>query len=773
MLLPLLALLQAAPQPPRTYDGWQRQLEVRPPAIDAAITVDGILDEPVWQQAARLTGFSLYQPVDGQPAPDSTEVLVWHSATAIHFGIRAFEPHGAVRATLADRDRVSGDDNVDILLDTFKDRRRAFVFTVNPLGVQADGTKAEGGGFIPGGNFFNQTDLSPDFLWQSKGHVTDFGYEVEVRIPFTSLRYDAGKSHEWGIQIDRHVQHSGYEETWTPTKKGSASFIAQFGTITGLTDLKRGRVLEANPELTTRVPGTAGDDGAWHYDTKPDLGGNLRWAMSSNLTVNGTVRPDFSQVEADATQIATDTRFALFYPEKRPFFVDAIEQFNTPNTMVYTRQIVQPVAAAKLTGRVARTDVAVLSAIDDDIASRSGKDHPIFTIARLRRDVGAQSTAGLLFTDRTEHDDYNRVVGADTRIVFGGLYFASFQAVGSMTRRDGATHSDAMWEAVVDRTGRNFGFHYAIIGIGDDFRASSGFVSRTGYVRPSVANRFTILGRPGSVFEQWTGRFSLDGTWRYDDFFDGRSMLENKISADNNWTFRGGWSVNVTPTLASYDFDPAAYASQVVVVPPAGATPADTIPFVPSDRRGAFTLRTSISTPRYRHVSASLTAIGGRDIDFLETSSVRRLDLNASVNWRPTEKLRVDGSYVASRFERASDDVRSATTRIPRLKVEYQVARPLFVRFVGQYDARTRMATIDPRTGTPIYTTSSSGLIGGLDARTNALRADWLFSYRPSPGTVFFAGYGSSLTEPDALAFDGLKRVDDGFFLKLSYLFRL
>src|SRR3954470_3641651 len=155
--LPLLAAFQlaATTPPPRVYDGRAGQTTVAIPKIESNVVVDGNLDEAVWRQAALLTGFSLYQPFDQRPAPDSTEVLVWYSSSAMYFGIRAFEPHGGdagVHATLADRDRVSGDDNVELHLDTFLDRRRAFVFIVNPLGVQADGMKSEGGGFIPGSN---------------------------------------------------------------------------------------------------------------------------------------------------------------------------------------------------------------------------------------------------------------------------------------------------------------------------------------------------------------------------------------------------------------------------------------------------------------------------------------------------------------------------------------------------------------------------------------------------------------------------------------------
>jgi len=173
MLLPFLSafqLVSATPRAgPQVYNGRAGQLSVAIPRIDADADIDGRLDEPAWAQAAVLTGFSLYQPIDQRPAPDSTEVRVWYSPVAIYFGIRAFEPHGAVTVTLADRDRVSSDDNVEIHLDTFDERNRAFVFIVNPLGVQADGTKNEAGGFIPGSNVMpGQDDLSADFVWQSK-----------------------------------------------------------------------------------------------------------------------------------------------------------------------------------------------------------------------------------------------------------------------------------------------------------------------------------------------------------------------------------------------------------------------------------------------------------------------------------------------------------------------------------------------------------------------------------------------------------------------------
>src|SRR5437879_497424 len=261
-MLALLLALQGATDPVSTYSGIAKQLDVRIPRIETTVKIDGVLDEPAWSRAALLTGFSQYRPVDGRPAEDSTDVLVWYAPDAIYVGIRAFEPHGhVVRATLADRDNIDADDHVAILLDTYLDHRRATMFAVNPLGVQEDGVWSDGvaagaaGGPSAGGRFDATIDLNPDYVYESRGHVTDWGYEVEVRIPFKSLRYQSANPQDWGVQILRSVQHSGYEETWTPAVRANASFLIQSGRLVGLGALRRGLVLDLTPEFTTKVDG--------------------------------------------------------------------------------------------------------------------------------------------------------------------------------------------------------------------------------------------------------------------------------------------------------------------------------------------------------------------------------------------------------------------------------------------------------------------------------------------------------------------------------------
>ena len=771
MLIPLLVVLQiAAATPPTVYHGMQHQTVARAPAADAAPVIDGRLDEPVWRTAAVLTGFSMYQPVDQRPAPDSTEVLVWYSPTAIYFGVRAFEPHGAVRATLADRDRISADDNIEIQLDTYLDKRRAFIFIVNPLGVQADGTKNESGGFIPGSNVApGQNDLSADFLWESKGHVTEWGYEVEIRIPFSSLRYPEASEQRWGIQIDRHVQHSGYEETWTPALRGAVSFIAQSGELTGMTGIRHGLVLELNPELTNTVTGAPSGTSAttnWKYASTPQFGGNIRWGIGSNFVLNGTVKPDFSQVEADASQIAADERFALFYPERRPFFVEGSDQFNVPNTLVYTRRIVRPDAALKLTGKLGRADIAVLSALDEGQSS-SGGAHQLVDIVHVQQGFGEQSTAGLLYSDRVGGGRENRVAGGDVHIVFKRLYFAQFQGVVSTTHSPANATSGSFWEALVDRTGRNFGFHYNLLGIAPGFGTDNGFVTRTGIVTGGIANRFTAFGTPGGWFERYIVFVRGSSTWRYDDFFSAKHALESSVTANNFFTFRGGWSLTVSPTISNYGFDSAAY-SGVRTLDASGVVQA----FVPRSRLNTAVVALGVSTPQFRRFAASASVTTGNDVDFFEAAPVRRADMSASLDLRPDEHVRISATYISSSFTRRSDGVRTLTARIPRLKMEYQLTRSVFVRVVAQYAATDRTPLHDPTTNRPLLVSGPNGtFVPATESVSNSLRADFLFSYRPSPGTVIFAGYGNTLTESDPLAFQQLRRVSDGFFLKASYVF--
>ncbi len=787
MLLSLLLLLQAgapvpapdaAPDSSRIYAGRAGRLEVRIPRIEADATIDGSLDEPVWASAALLTGFSQYAPNDGVPAADSTQVLVWYSPTAIHFGIRAFESHGAPSATLADRDHMFADDNIQILLGTFHDGRQALMFAVNPLGVQGDGSIVEGrntgaGGFIGGAVVGReQADLSPDYVFQSKGHVTPWGYEVEVRVPFKSLRYQPAHEQKWDLNIVRQVKHSGFEDSWAPARRAAASFIGQAGTLTGLTDLRRGLVVDLNPEATGKVSGTPGAGGFEHDWGNPQFGGNVRWGITNNLTLNGTVKPDFSQVESDAGQLAFDPRQALFFAEKRPFFLEGSELFQVPNNLIYTRRIVQPVAAVKLAGKSFGTNVGLLSAVDEDFASATGS-HPVFNIVRAVRDIGSTSRIGFAYTDRVDGANYNRVADVDGRIVFGGIYSVNFQLAGSRTRTNGVTSTAPLWLAQVSRRGRAVGFTGSIGAIADDFQSQSGFISRAGIVHAYVDPSYTIYGKQGAFIERFTGDIVVDGIWQYQNFIHGRNIQDRKLHFNANFGLKGGWAVGGGYFLESFGYDSALFADYRLEVARAGGG-LDTIPFTgqPTIPNSEFIIQ--VGTPAWKHFSANGFFLYGHDENFFEWASASLIYSGLNVSYRPTDRLRADFSYNWQQVNRRTDGSLVNVGRIPRLKLEYQLARPLFVRVVGQYvQQKTDSLRDDSRTGAPILLAGPDGLERSAASSSNFFHADVLVSYQPVPGTVLFLGYGSDMTDAGAFRFSNLTRTSDSFFAKLSYLFRL
>lgn len=737
------------------------------PRVDTTVTIDGVLDEPVWRNAARLDGFHQYQPVDSRPAEDSTVVLVWYAPDAMHVGIRAYDRQpGSVRATLADRDNIGSDDKVTIFLDTFNDQRRAYFFGVNPFGVQDDGTRSEGGFSTSGGGFGSgSTDRNPDFLWDSKGRLTPWGWEVELRIPFKSLRWGGGEVQTWGFNVERVTQRTGYTDTWTDVRRGNASFLGQAGAITGITDIRRGVVTELQPTFVTNAPGLRGSDGIFRRgDMEAEFGANLRLGLT-NLTLDATVNPDFSQVESDVGLVTINERFALFFPERRAFFLEGIDLFASPNNLVYTRTVANPVAGGKLTGKFGGWSVAHLSAVDDFNQSNIAADPPnaFANITRVRRDIGDNSVAGLTLTNRDEGDQYNRVIAADSRVVFGTVYYVAGQLGVSTTRvAEGSGHvdrSDPIWELELDRTGRAFGFNYKVTAVGDDFETWSGFVNRTGIVNGRASNRWRYYGARGSLLEELTVFGSLTRIWAYGNFL-GREALEGSNSVNFSANLRGGWSIRLSPEHAFVRFHPEEYAGYTV----GEGTPFDAPPGV----FDAVSSSLSVTTPTWRTWNASLQVGGGETAIFPEAAEGRSLRVTGSVNLRPSDVIRLSGSLTVQRLTRERDGSEFARTILPRVRLEFQPDRSLFFRAVAEYRSERRAALQDPASGLPLAVNGTPSSA----QRTDRLRLDLLGSFEPTPGTVAFLGYGSTLRGDRPLTFQELERTDDAFFLKLAYLMR-
>jgi hypothetical protein len=773
-----IGLATGEPHAGKVYSGRAGALSITTPREEKGIEVDGVLNEPAWRTAALLTGFSQYFPTDGVAANDSTEVFVFYTATALHVGIRAYAPAGTVRHNLADRDKISADDNIQLFLGTYNDSRQALLFAVNPIGIQSDGVMIETG-TVQGGGFSGglvrtreAADLAPDYVWKSKGHITDYGFEVEIQIPFKSLRYGAGDEQKWQLNVVRTVQATGHEETWAPTARAGASFLAQSGHLNALRNLSRGLTVDMIPTVTSSALG-APSTGGWGYGgSRPDIGGSVRWGITSNLTLSGTANPDFSQVEADATQFTYDPRVQVFFAERRPFFLESQEQFTAPSRLIYTRRITQPVAASKLTGKVNGFDFGLLSAVDNRDASFDGNQSPVFNVLRVQRDIGKQSRIGLVYTDKMDGSQFNRVAALDGRLVRGIVSFQG-QYANSITREAGVTTSAPLFNVSANVTGRRFGAQYVVNGIAPEFDSQSGFIARTGIANVNFTNRFTFLRKPGSVLEAITPEIAFLNSFRYDDFVRGGPVQDEKLHFRGNARLRGGWSVGAQLLLERFSYDPDLYTNYVYLAPTPTGT--DTVSYRGTPNLDNLDVVVSGATPEFKRFSFNTFLLVGQDENFPEWSSALIGIANVGLNVRPTDQLRISGTWNYESYNRKTDGTRVLTRNVPRVRVEYQVTRQVFVRVIGEV-AKLQQDSLrdDSRTNLPVYFRAGDGSLTRAVAFDRLRgRLDFLFSYLPTPGTVVFFGYGNTSRADRPGGTRELQPNRDVFFVKLSYLFRL
>jgi hypothetical protein len=360
--------------------------------------------------------------------------------------------------------------------------------------------------------------------------------------------------------------------------------------------------------------------------------------------------------------------------------------------------------------------------------------------------------------------------------VFGGINALALQAAGSATRTQGVTRTAPLWQAAFDRNGRTLGIHFSSVGLHPDFEAGSGFITRGNIVHANLSPQLTLYGKKGALLESWAHTISVDGIWPYQSFFrSDRRALELKFHNFTTFTLRGGWRIGPALLIESFRYDSTLYtAYRIERTLPTGQK--DTIPYTGSPELPNLDLVLNISTPQFPSFSASGFLLVGRDDNFFEWARAYLAIADVSLNWRPTDKLRVGARYVHQQYVRRTDKSTVGIRRIPRLKIEYQLSRPIFLRLVGQYDANQQDSLRDDsRTNFPIllYDPATNQYSRASASQQNNIRVDALFAYQPNPGTVIFAGYGSSLEEPDGFKFRGLRRSNDGFFVKLSYLLRV
>jgi hypothetical protein len=433
----LLYAISSAIDPVEFAPVFHPELEVRP--SKGQITIDGFLDDPGWQDAAEADHFHEIEPGENIPPPVKTKAFVTYDDTYFYLSAVCYDDPSDIRATLSQRDRMGGD-NIGFFFDTYGDAAWAYTINVNPFGVQADALWSDGYG----------EDNTFDLVFESAGQITDSGYQVELAIPFASLRFPNAEEQRWRMQIWRHhFRDTHYSITWAANDRNESNWVRTWGTISGIRDVTPGKGFEIIPAWTGSLAGALDVDANNNLEFKNEdphgeLSLSCKYAVSSNMTVDAAFNPDFSNVESDAFQIDVNSATALSYPEKRPFFQEGSDLYRTRLNLVYTRSINEPDYAAKLTARLGRTSISALSAHDlhspfiipfEETSSGvliGGKSFS--SIFRVRRTFGSGSQVGVLLTNRSwEGGDSGTTYSTDATISFSRHLTLRAQAVGSHT----------------------------------------------------------------------------------------------------------------------------------------------------------------------------------------------------------------------------------------------------------------------------------------------------------------------------------------------------
>jgi len=716
------------------------------PRTTGVITVDGSLGDPGWKDAAVIDRFWETQPGDDVEPPVKTIARVTYDDLFFYISLDCRDPHPEkIRAPYVDRDNVIGtDDNVAIFLDTRDDHRSAIEFRVNPRGIQGDASYNDANG---------NEDFSPDFFYDTAAQITATGWTAEVRIPFSSLRYPNKDPQQWGILVWRNYPREfRYAFHSSPIPRNSNCWLCHEMQLTGLTGLPGGGHIVAAPYVTAkeegRPRGGAGSE-IVNRPTRGDAGLDVKWTPNASTALDATINPDFSQVESDVGQISVNNRFALFFPEKRPFFLESVDLFDTPIQAVYTRTITSPRWGARATGKFDASTYTLLVSEDrgggsviipgptqSDFAPQDFSS--IAAIGRIRQDVGG-SFGGLLLTDREIEGGaggHNRVLGPDFQWRPGDKDQVTAQLLGSDTQTPNRPDLAPEWNGrrFSSRaiflswlhTGPHWVFRSTYQDIGDGFRADDGFVPQVGFRQERQFAGYTFY--PKGFFNRVQPYVVVNYLADADGALVQRQTFPG-VSASGRYNLNAELDYNwkQKDRVADRDLEATNVAYFLQIDPS-------------------------------RRISR-LTFVGffGEHPDVANVRIGRGGEIEADATIKPTDHLELDFNSDRQWLDVDSDGRhgRLFTAQIERLKATYNFTARTFLRVIGQY--------LDVRTDPSLYTFS------GVPKRSGGFDGSALFSYKLNWQTVFFLGYGDSrVLEPKG----DLLRSDRQFFLKISYAFQ-
>jgi hypothetical protein len=698
---------------------------INPLRAAAAPVIDGRLDDPVWQQAPNASRFITWLPDYGADLSERTIVYYAYDAENLYFAFRAFDREPAkIKASMAARDTIRPDDWICINLDSFNDQQALYSFYVNPLGIQADSRFAA-----------NKEDLGFDTVWHSAGQIDAEGYSVEVRIPFKSIRYNRRNPVTMGVVVERMISRKSEDGTIPALDpKMGMNFTIQTQPIV-FSDIKHYTLAEVLPAATYSRQQLAQSGQLATTSSGGSVGVTAKYGITAQLTADGTYNPDFSQVEADAGQVDINLRAPLFFPEKRPFFLEGQDVFNLGGpsqtgplqAVVHTRTIVDPLAGAKISGKLAARDtISLLYSADEIQPDTGGGEAPAdrqlahVSILRYKRSLNQDAYLGGFVTAREQGGSFNRVAGADGTLRLDDSSALGFYAFGSSTR---------LPEAATTETGRALGVEFSrdtrnllLLAGGNDI--STGFATQVGYLtRAGVSSIRAVFGPKFYPKRGLVRRIETSlNTEQTRDAYSG--LWESYSEASAILRFRGAYSWRFGYHLSSEVFEAEEFPTS------------------------GYSTVVSAQIQKQLRLSGSLA---GRDGIYYSADPFggRTLQAVAAVVYQPSEQWYQQVTLTYQNFDRASTGQRVYDYTIARSKTSFQVNRYLFFRAIFEYNWFRRQ-----------------------------LVTDFLASFTYIPGTVIHAGYGSLYQQA---RWDGLDYVRDqsyielrrGLFFKASYLWRL
>lgn len=708
------------------------------PHLSMAPVIDGVL-ESAWNDAAVITEFYEVEPGRNSAPPVKTVAYVGYDNQNFYFAFHCLDPKpGAIRATVSDRDKAFDDDAVAALLDTFNDSRRAYEFFVNPYGIQGDLTRTEGQG----------EDASFDAIWHSAARITEDGWIAEAAVPFKSIRFQNAQTQSWGFALFRNYPRAvRHQIVSLKLNYDNPCIICQFDTFAGIQNVKTGRNIELVPTVTglyTDRPLDAGD----HIRRDVQAGLGVKYAVTPSVTLDFATNPDFSQVEADVDQLDVNTRFALFFPEKRPFFLEGQDYFTTsgPLNLFHSRAIVDPLVAGKLTGKVGPHQFGVISASDQSpaivVADPEGSSvfslpgSSIANVARYRHDLLTSSSVGGFVSDLRLEGGHSTLAAADLLLrpyrnldVSALVARSSADALGSPELGEmwGRSRKDGNAYFVSARFGsRAYEVHTSYTDITRDFRADLGFLQRTDLRRIQF----------GGIY-QWYPEahpfiVRIGPTARY-----------SRASNHGDASVEGRVTTGVFGELRKQVFFFAGYNSSL-----------ERVQGVLFDNLS--TVEVELFARPAQMFTGGVFYTRGDQLDFANLRRGKGYQLGANTSLKPTDRLSFDLSTSRQVLDRSDLNAEVFHAQTARLKTVYQFTTRLFVRSIFQY----RWVDRDPAQHLLL-----------VRARDRRLESFLLFSYKLNPQTVFFFGYNDALTRINDASAD-LERTSRTFFMKLGYTFR-